>query len=352
MGCCGSTESEDKVPSLHSFSSTGSGSSTRSSRRDYGSSRASSGSNISSAYRRVSREDGDGGSGNGGEGRQWRSRSLATGQSGSPSEADYSARPSASLSPSPSSSRPSNGAVHASTAALGPFENAPAFCPDKYWVKDEEAPTCGYCGDEFTLTNRRHHCRLCGDIFHGGECAQKAGQFEVWVCTFCFEYHTIYKGPMQSGCVMTKYTKDLERNHQRHFWLSSDGRELIWKEVESRSRLSNITGSTVHNLRLADVTRIQASGPPGLETGYGHCYAFQVITGERPFVLEAANVKDYNIWTEGLKCAVYVSQAHQNLQGRQLEDRARRHAKRSRDNHRQLIADRVRARQKRMKKSG
>ena len=53
-------------------------------------------------------------------------------------------------------------------------------------------------------------------------------------CVVCVSIYT--------GCVITKYTKDLERNHQRHFWLSSDGRELIWKEVESRSRPSNITG--------------------------------------------------------------------------------------------------------------
>lgn len=73
------------------------------------------------------------------------------------------------------------------------------FCPQKYWVKDEEAPTCGYCGEEFTLTNRRHHCRLCGDIFHAGKCAQKAGSLEVWVCYYCHSYHTVHKEKLQNG---------------------------------------------------------------------------------------------------------------------------------------------------------
>lgn len=34
-----------------------------------------------------------------------------------------------------------------------------------HWVKDEDAPNCFDCKTVFTLLNRRHHCRSCGNIF-------------------------------------------------------------------------------------------------------------------------------------------------------------------------------------------
>lgn len=35
---------------------------------------------------------------------------------------------------------------------------------DALWHKDNEHPNCELCGKEFTLFNRRHHCRNCGKI--------------------------------------------------------------------------------------------------------------------------------------------------------------------------------------------
>ncbi len=33
------------------------------------------------------------------------------------------------------------------------------------WMNDEEATECGLCRSEFTIFNRRHHCRKCGALF-------------------------------------------------------------------------------------------------------------------------------------------------------------------------------------------
>ncbi|KAH3732447.1 protein piccolo [Pelomyxa schiedti] len=35
------------------------------------------------------------------------------------------------------------------------------------WQSDSEAPNCNLCEGEFTLFNRRHHCRLCGKVVCG-----------------------------------------------------------------------------------------------------------------------------------------------------------------------------------------
>jgi len=45
--------------------------------------------------------------------------------------------------------------------------NAPP--PEKYskehWVSDDSVTKCTYCSESFTVINRRHHCRRCGNIF-------------------------------------------------------------------------------------------------------------------------------------------------------------------------------------------
>jgi hypothetical protein len=35
---------------------------------------------------------------------------------------------------------------------------------DRSWVDDSDRVTCAACGVQFTLFNRRHHCRLCGEV--------------------------------------------------------------------------------------------------------------------------------------------------------------------------------------------
>jgi hypothetical protein len=43
----------------------------------------------------------------------------------------------------------------------GPRKGGPA------WVPDDQRPACVLCEKPFTAINRRHHCRMCGDIFCG-----------------------------------------------------------------------------------------------------------------------------------------------------------------------------------------
>ena len=60
------------------------------------------------------------------------------------------------------------------------------------WIPDQRATMCQLCSNEFTLVNRRHHCRACGKVVCSQCSANKAPikyrQYEaVKVCSSCFD---------------------------------------------------------------------------------------------------------------------------------------------------------------------
>ena len=57
------------------------------------------------------------------------------------------------------------------------------------WVPDSEAIRCMICGDKFTFTQRRHHCRQCGNVVCSKCSAKKKelpGQGKKRVCDSCY----------------------------------------------------------------------------------------------------------------------------------------------------------------------
>eukprot|EP00644_Phytophthora_capsici_P004159 jgi/Phyca11/110030/e_gw1.17.715.1 len=63
---------------------------------------------------------------------------------------------------------------------------------NQYWMPDHLCKVCYDCSAAFSLFRRRHHCRLCGQIF----CYDCSNQFVdgtphgfpgvIRVCKFCF----------------------------------------------------------------------------------------------------------------------------------------------------------------------
>ncbi|KAF2402745.1 hypothetical protein EJ06DRAFT_489299 [Trichodelitschia bisporula] len=58
------------------------------------------------------------------------------------------------------------------------------------WMRDENAKDCFYCGDTFSAFRRKHHCRICGNIFDSkcttlvdGKMFGQSGRIRV--CTGC-----------------------------------------------------------------------------------------------------------------------------------------------------------------------
>lgn len=68
-----------------------------------------------------------------------------------------------------------------------------------FWMPDHSCRVCYHCDSQFTLFNRRHHCRLCGRVFCGGctsNCvpapsSEPRTTCEDWdkirVCNYCFK---------------------------------------------------------------------------------------------------------------------------------------------------------------------
>ena len=64
----------------------------------------------------------------------------------------------------------------------------------KFWVPDEHSQNCYNCGSKFfSLLNRKHHCRVCGNIFCKS-CLETFWEITIYgekkelkVCSYCQE---------------------------------------------------------------------------------------------------------------------------------------------------------------------
>ncbi|XP_063105437.1 WD repeat and FYVE domain-containing protein 3 isoform X5 [Cavia porcellus] len=80
----------------------------------------------------------------------------------------------------------------------------PGRCAADHWVKDEGGDSCSGCAVRFSLTERRHHCRNCGQLF-----CQKCSRFQseikrlkisspVRVCQNCY-YNLQHEKGLEDG---------------------------------------------------------------------------------------------------------------------------------------------------------
>ncbi|XP_044496139.1 1-phosphatidylinositol-3-phosphate 5-kinase FAB1B-like isoform X2 [Mangifera indica] len=80
-----------------------------------------------------------------------------------------------------------------------PWRSEPAHLSRDFWMPDQSCRVCYECDTQFTLFNRRHHCRLCGRIFCGqctansvpASSVESNSSWEEWekirVCNYCFK---------------------------------------------------------------------------------------------------------------------------------------------------------------------
>jgi hypothetical protein len=59
-------------------------------------------------------------------------------------------------------------------------------------VPDSERPACASCNIEFTITLRRHHCRVCGDVFCYTCCSKQFSSWHKAVLRICLKCNFLY----------------------------------------------------------------------------------------------------------------------------------------------------------------
>lgn len=80
-----------------------------------------------------------------------------------------------------------------------PWRSEPANVSRDFWMPDQSCRVCYECDSQFTILNRRHHCRLCGRIFCG-KCTENSVPIpscdpritleereKIRVCNYCYK---------------------------------------------------------------------------------------------------------------------------------------------------------------------
>ncbi|KAL3668172.1 hypothetical protein V7S43_007034 [Phytophthora oleae] len=106
----------------------------------------------------------------------------------------------------------------------------PMSAGNQYWMPDHLCKVCYDCSAAFSLFRRRHHCRLCGQIF----CYDCSNQFVdgtphgfpgvIRVCKFCFQF----------ADAAGKKEKVNEKDQKRHSIGSLEGNETSRESFSSR----------------------------------------------------------------------------------------------------------------------
>uniref|UniRef100_A0A8C8K6I9 1-phosphatidylinositol 3-phosphate 5-kinase n=1 Tax=Oncorhynchus tshawytscha TaxID=74940 RepID=A0A8C8K6I9_ONCTS len=137
----------------------------------------------------------------------------------------------------------------------------------QYWMPDSQCKECYDCNEKFTTFRRRHHCRLCGQIFCSRCCNQEIpGKFmgytgDLRACTYCRKIALSYSQSADSGsigedlsalsdcsvCILEPSeprTPVGGRKSSRNIFLEEDlaWQSLIHQESQSRGMNSRLTG--------------------------------------------------------------------------------------------------------------
>ncbi|KAJ8321633.1 hypothetical protein KUTeg_000104 [Tegillarca granosa] len=118
----------------------------------------------------------------------------------------------------------------------------------QYWMPDSSCKECYDCGDKFTTFRRRHHCRICGQIFCSKCCNQelpgkiigyKGG---IRVCTYC--------GKVALSALQSEPSGDFQVDRE-DLGLSIDGEHSSEKRI-SRIKQVNIYQNENHQVINSD----------------------------------------------------------------------------------------------------
>lgn len=126
----------------------------------------------------------------------------------------------------------------------------------QYWIHDSVSRQCYECNEKFTTFRRKHHCRVCGQIFCSKCCNQKIpGKIigctgDLRTCTYCCKAVLSY---LQSPELVTQLTSDLkaiQEDLQNKFGNACEDQSVLLQK-QSSSSIKSDSSDTSSNRRIS-----------------------------------------------------------------------------------------------------
>ncbi|CAK8684177.1 FYVE and coiled-coil domain-containing protein 1-like isoform X2 [Clavelina lepadiformis] len=121
------------------------------------------------------------------------------------------------------------------------------------WVHDNEVTSCSSCGNTFTLTLRKHHCRICGNIFCKNCCCSFVikGNKKLRSCIECFQKRQNINVPDPNASV-----KSVDASDVSTLWETPNSSTRDFEEItpEECASVVGVDGKDDGNLSIYDTS--------------------------------------------------------------------------------------------------
>jgi len=122
----------------------------------------------------------------------------------------------------------------------------------EHWTDDHAAPNCHQCNTMFTQVIRKHHCRLCGEVFCDKCSSHKVTVAEIGInkeraCDACFNYQDKHLPHLLKEKHFTRFEKG---GVTSSVWIrvSQDEKDLLIRYESTRGYPQELQLSTVQRI--------------------------------------------------------------------------------------------------------
>lgn len=128
-------------------------------------------------------------------------------------------------------------------------KNTKSVISKEYWMKDDSAKECFTCGKSFNTFRRRHHCRICGQIFCNSCTFSVSGERfgydgTMRVCNNCYEHANNYEDSSDEESAVDQASH--YRNSDDRYIFAAQGKESNQRPSDHECAAGD-TGVCFHN---------------------------------------------------------------------------------------------------------
>lgn len=170
------------------------------------------------------------------------------------------------------------------------------------WIRDEDAKCCYNCEIKFSLTERRHHCRRCRNVFCTGCSAHKSSivaygmEEETRVCEACKTelqtenfYLRIQKPLLVRGENFKRYKMMGITSYIVKLRLLSDDTNTLVYDGDLKPEPEEIPLASINKIVMTNLT------------------TFELVTPGKSYSFEADSISTLKTWTEALNLAIRLA---------------------------------------------